>query len=147
MFKHIFIPTDGSPLSTRAVEAGIALARETGARITACLVIDAVPARLFAAPYRGEEQAIAQMEERQRSAAREHVAGLAHQAQQQGVDFEPVVETAPTAYEGIVRAAEERKCDLILMSSHGRRGLARLALGSVTDKVIQLSRIPVLVYR
>ena len=147
MFKHIFIPTDGSPLSTRAVEAGIAIAKESGARITACYVLDAVPARLFAAPYRGEEEAIARFEEMQRSAAREHVAGMARQAQSQGVDFDPVVETAATAYEGIVRAAEERKCDLILMSSHGRRGLARLALGSVTDKVIQLSKIPVLVYR
>ena len=147
MFKHIFIPTDGSPLSTRAVEAGIALAKETGARITGCHVIDAVPARLYAAPYRGEEQAIAQFEELQLNAARTHVAEIARKAQSQGVDFEPVVETAPTAYEGIVRAAEERKCDLILMSSHGRRGLARLALGSVTDKVIQLSKIPVLVYR
>ena len=147
MFKHILIPTDGSPLSNKAIEAGIALARETGARITGCHVVDAVPARLFAAPYRGEEEAIAKFEQRQLELARDEVAQFARQAEKQGVRFEPVVEKAPTAYEGIVKMAQERNCDLILMSSHGRRGLARLALGSVTDKVIQLSKIPVLVYR
>src|SRR5512134_2760639 len=147
MFKHILIPTDGSPLSAKAVAAGIALAKDCGARITGYHVIDAVPARLYAAPYRGEEQALAKLEEHQRAAAREHVAEIAECARQQGVPLEPVVESATTAYEGIVNAAQKRGGDLILMSSHGRRGLARLAVGSVTDKVIQLSKIPVLVYR
>ena len=147
MFKHILIPTDGSPLSEKAIAAGIALAKESGARITGYHVLEAVPARLYAYPYRGEEEAIAEFEERRQEAARKHIAELARNARKQGVAFEPVVQTARTPYEGIVKAAQERDCDLILMSSHGRRGLARLAVGSVTDKVIQLSRIPVLVYR
>ena len=147
MFKHILIPTDGSPLSARAVAAGIALARQSGARITGYHVLEAVPARLYAAPYRGEEEALAEFEEQRQKAARKHVAEIARAARKQGVALEPVVQTARTPYEGIVRAAQERDCDLILMSSHGRRGLARLAVGSVTDKVIQLSKIPVLVYR
>ena len=136
MFKHILIPTDGSPLSAKAVAAGIALAKESGARVTGYHVLEAVPARLYAYPYRGEEEAIAEFEEQRQKAARK-----------QGVSFEPVVQTARTPYEGIVKAAQERDCDLILMSSHGRRGLARLAVGSVTDKVLQLSKVPVLVYR
>ena len=147
MFKHILIPTDGSPLSEKAIAAGIALAKESGARITGYHVLEAVPARLYAYPYRGEEEAIAEFEERRQQAARKHIAELARNARKQGVAFEPVVQTARTPYEGIVKAAQERDCDLILMSSHGRRGLARLAVGSVTDKVIQLSKVPVLVYR
>ena len=147
MFKHILIPTDGSPLSEKAIAAGIALARESGARITGYHVLEAVPARLYAYPYRGEEEAIAEFEERRQQAARKHIAELARNARKQGVAFEPVVQTARTPYEGIVKAAQERDCDLILMSSHGRRGLARLAVGSVTDKVIQMSKVPVLVYR
>jgi len=147
MFKHILIPTDGSPLSAKAVAAGIALAKESGARVTGYHVLEAVPARLYAFPYRGEEEAIAEFEQRRQEAARKHVADIARTARKQGVPFEPVVQTARTPYEGIVRAAQERDCDLILMSSHGRRGLARLAVGSVTDKVIQMSKIPVLVYR
>ena len=110
-------------------------------------MLEAVPARLYAFPYRGEEEAIAEFEERRQQAARKHVAELARDARKQGVPFEPVVQTARTPYEGIVKAAQERDCDLILMSSHGRRGLARLAIGSVTDKVIQMSKVPVLVYR
>ncbi|HEU5177509.1 MAG TPA: universal stress protein [Burkholderiales bacterium] len=147
MFKHILIPTDGSPLSEKAIAAGIALAKESGARITGYHVLEAVPARLYAYPYRGEEEAIAEFEERRQEAARKHIAELARNARKQGVAFEPVVQTARTPYEGIVKAAQERDCDLILMSSHGRRGLARLAVGSVTDKVIQMSKVPVLVYR
>ena len=147
MFKHILIPTDGSALSAKAVAAGIALAKESGARITGYHVLEAVPARLYAYPYRGEEEAIAEFEERRQEAARKHVAEIARDARKQGVPFEPVVQTARTPYEGIVKAAQERSCDLILMSSHGRRGLARLAIGSVTDKVIQMSKVPVLVYR
>jgi len=147
MFKHILIPTDGSPLSEKAIAAGIALAKESGARITGYHVLEAVPARLYAYPYRGEEEAIAEFEERRQEAARKHIDELARNARKQGVSFEPVVQTARTPYEGIVKAAQERDCDLILMSSHGRRGLARLAVGSVTDKVIQMSKVPVLVYR
>jgi nucleotide-binding universal stress UspA family protein len=147
MFKHILIPTDGSELSAKAVSAGIALARECGARITGYHAIEAVPPRLFAAPYRGEEQALAEFEQRLTEVARQHIAGVAEDARRQGVEFEPLVQSAPSAYEGIVATAQKRDCDLILMSSHGRRGIARLALGSVTDRVIQLSRIPVLVYR
>jgi nucleotide-binding universal stress UspA family protein len=147
MFKHILIPTDGSPLAAKAVAAGIALAKECGARVTAYHAIEAVPARLYAVPYRGEEQAIAAFEERRKLDAEQHVAEMAHAARAQGVPIEPVVQAVATPYEGIVKAAQEHGCDLILMSSHGRRGLARLALGSVTDKVIQMSKIPVLVYR
>ena len=90
---------------------------------------------------------MAEFEKRHRSIARKHVAALARQAHKAGVKFDALVEVARTPYEGIIAAAQKKDCDLVLMASAGRRGLSRLAVGSVTDKVIQLSKVPVLVYR
>jgi nucleotide-binding universal stress UspA family protein len=147
MFKHILIPTDGSAVSDKAVKAGIALAKNSGARVTGYLALEPIPAHLYGEGYIADEDLVAEFERRSRSAAKKHVAALAREADKAGVPFESVVQTARTPYEGIVDAAQKRKCDLILMASHGRRGLARLTLGSVADKVIQLSKVPVLVYR
>jgi nucleotide-binding universal stress UspA family protein len=147
MFKHILIPTDGSPVSAKAVRAGIALARQSGARVTGYYALEPVPTHFYGDGYVVDARMIAEFERRGREAAKKRIAGLAREAQRAGVRFEPLVETAPTPYEGIVAAAKKRKCDLILMASHGKRGLSRLMLGSVADKVIRLSKVPVLVYR
>ena len=147
MFKHILIPTDGSPVSAKAIAAGIALAKQSGARVTGFMALEAVPAHLYKEGFAVEEQLIAEFERRSQAAARKHVATMARAAHKAGVRFEAVVTAARTPYEGIVDAAHKRNCDLILMASNGRRGLARFTLGSVTDKVIQLSKVPVLVYR
>lgn len=147
MFKHILIPTDGSPVSARAVKAGIAFAKETGARVTGYHAVEPVPTRLYGEGYVADKQMIAEFERRTRAAAKKHVAAIARAARKAGVRFEPLVQTARTPYEGIVEAAQKRNCDLIFMSSHGRRGLMRLALGSVADRVMTLSKVPVLVYR
>lgn len=147
MFKHILIPTDGSPVSAKAVKAGIAFAKESGAKVTGYHAVEPVPTRLYGEGYVADKQMIAEFERRRLAAAKKHIRSIARQALKAGVSFEPLVKTARTPYEGIVEAAQKRKCDLILMSSHGERGLARLILGSVADKVIQLSKVPVLVYR
>jgi len=147
MFKHILIPTDGSPVATKAVKAGIALAKQSGARVTGFYAVEPVPLHLYGEGYVADKRMIAEFEKRQRSAARKHVAALGREARKAGVPFDAVVQTARTPYEGIVSAAQKQNCDLVLMASNGRRGLARLAVGSVTDKVIQMSKVPVLVYR
>ena len=147
MFKHILIPTDGSPVSRKAVKAGIALAKEAGAKVTGYHAVEPVPAHLYGEGYIPDKGMIAEFERRQRAAAKKHVAALAREALKAGVPFEPVVQTSRRPYEGIVEAAKKRKCDLILMSSHGHRGFDRLMLGSVADKVIQRTTVPVLVYR
>ena len=147
MYKHILIPTDGSPVAAKAVKAGIALAKETGAKVTGYHAVEPVPTRIYGEGYLADEQMIAEFQRRSREAARKHIAGLARAARKAGVPFEPVVQTARTPYEGIVETARKRKCDLIFMSSNGYRGLARLMLGSVASKVIQLSKIPVMVHR
>jgi nucleotide-binding universal stress UspA family protein len=147
MFKHILIPTDGSPVSAKAVKAGIAFAKQSGARVTGYHAVEPVPTHLYGEGYVADKAMIAEFERRRRDAARKRIAAIARQARKAGVRFEPLVQIARTPYEGIVDAARKRKCDLILMSSHGHRGFSRLVLGSVADKVIQLSKVPVLVYR
>jgi nucleotide-binding universal stress UspA family protein len=147
MFKHILIPTDGSPVSAKAVKAGIEFAKQTGAKVTGYYAVEPVPVRLYGEGYVADRAMVAEFERRNLAAAKKHVSSIARAAAKQGVPFETVVQTARTPYEGIVDTAKKRRCDLILMSSHGRRGLMRLTLGSVADKVIQLSKVPVLVYR
>ena len=147
MYKHILIPTDGSPVSAKAVKAGIAFAKQSGARVTGYHAVEPVPTHLYGEGYVADKAMIAEFERRRRDAARKRIAAIARQARKAGVRFEPLVQIARTPYEGIVDAARKRKCDLILMSSHGHRGFSRLLLGSVADKVIQLSKVPVLVYR
>ncbi|HEX5767884.1 MAG TPA: universal stress protein [Burkholderiales bacterium] len=147
MFKHILIPTDGSPVSAKAVKAGIAFAKRSGGRVTGYYAIEPVPMRLYGEGYVVDRQMVAEFERRARDAAKKHVEAVARAAAKAGVKCDTLVETARTPYEGIIEAARKRRCDLILMASHGYRGLMRLTLGSVTDKVIQLSKVPVLVYR
>lgn len=147
MFKHILIPTDGSPVSTKAIKAGIELAKESGARVTGYYAIEPVPARLYGEGYIADRRTVAEFERRSRNAAKKHVAAIERAARKAGVRFEPLVETARTPYHGIIDAAKKRDCDLIFMSSHGRTGLMRIALGSVAGKVMTLSKVPVMVYR
>jgi nucleotide-binding universal stress UspA family protein len=147
MFKHILIPTDGSPVSAKAVKAGIAFAKQSGAKVTGYHAVEPVPTHLYGEGYVADKAMIAEFERRRRAEAKKHIAAVARQAAKAGVRFEPLVQIARTPCEGIVDAARKRKCDLILMSSHGHRGFSRLLLGSVADKVIQLSKVPVLVYR
>jgi nucleotide-binding universal stress UspA family protein len=147
MFKHILIPTDGSPVSTKAVKAGIALAKEHGAKVTGYHAVEPVPVHLYGEGYIADKEMVEEFDRRRRAAAKKHIDALAREAQKAGVTFEPLVQTSTRPYDGIVEAAKKRKCDLILMSSHGHRGLDRLMLGSVADKVIQRSKVPVLVYR
>jgi nucleotide-binding universal stress UspA family protein len=147
MFKHILIPTDGSAVSGKAVKAGIALAKEHGAKVTGYHAVEPVPVHLYGEGYIADRRTVAEFERRRLAAAKKHITGIAREALKAGVPFEPVVQTSPRPYDGIVETAKKRKCDLILMSSHGHRGLDRLMLGSVADKVIQRSRVPVLVYR
>lgn len=147
MFKHILIPTDGSSVSAKAVKAGVALAKESGAKVTGYYAVEPVPARLYGEGYIPSRQAVEDFERRNQAFAKKNVAAIERAARKAGVPFEPVVETARTPYHGIVEAAKKHDCDLIFMASHGRTGLMRMALGSVADKVMTLSTVPVMVYR
>ena len=142
MFKHILLPTDGSRLANRAAEAGIGLAMATGGRITICFVFEARN------PYaRGNPAMAMEFARSGREMAVEAMARVARVAKKAGMPFEEVAVKADAPYLGIIELAQKKKCDLICMASHSRRGLPALVLGSVTQKVLSTCKIPVLVYR
>jgi nucleotide-binding universal stress UspA family protein len=147
MYKHILIPTDGSRLSARVVVKGVALAKATGARVTGLFVAPAptpiVYKRFLPVGYLSPEE---HAEVIARAGAH-HLAAVAKAAAEAGVDCECVTVTGDFPADAIVSAASRRKCDLVFMASHSRSGLPDLLLGSETRKVLQRSKVPVLVYR
>ena len=148
MFKNILLPTDGSKLADKAVRKGIDFAKAVNAAVT--LVHVSLPYRRI----RDEGWIVpavrvlaARYNEQARAHARELLAKPQQYAAQTGVQCKTVYEVSELPYEAIIRAAQRSKCDLIMMASHGRRGLQGLLLGSETTKVLTHSKIPVLVYR
>jgi nucleotide-binding universal stress UspA family protein len=147
MYKHILVPTDGSPLSRAAVRASVRLAKALGARVTGLFV--APPATplvyhgLLPVGY-GTPKHNAAMIER---AARRHLDVIERAAREAGVRCETTYVTSDFPSEVILEIAGKRKCDLIYMASHGQRKLNTLLLGSQTQKVLAGAKIPVLVHR
>ena len=144
MFRHLLIPTDGSPLALEAATQAVAFARETGARLTAL----SVKPRFHPFTLRPE-----QVEDTAGDRwdvdlhARDHLAAVERLAREGGVPCEGVVVTSDRPWEAIVDAARTHGCDLIAMASHGRSGVASLLLGSQTQRVLAHSPVPVLIYR
>ena len=148
MFKHLLLPTDGSKLSDRAVQRGLEFAKEVGAKVTAMHVIPEfrmMADESFVLPTTADLKKRYDKEAKAR--ADRMLAKIGERAQAAGVKYECVSVMGDLAYEAIIDTAKKRKCDLILMASHGRRGLSGLLLGSETSKVLTHSKIPVLVVR
>ncbi|HRD95767.1 MAG TPA: universal stress protein [Rubrivivax sp.] len=147
MIQHILIPTDGSKLSARAVAQGMDLARATGARVTGLFVAPSPTPLVFEGlrpvAYMQPEQHAALIA---RAAAR-HLAVIERAAAAAGVVFEGLTVEGEYPAEAILEVARKRRCDLIVMASHGRRGVAALLLGSETQRVLLHSKLPVLVVR
>ena len=145
MFKHILLPTDGSKLSEAAVEKGMHFAKGIQAKITGLFVVPKEYPSYYEAEIPGsfKDQAEAEC----KAMAKRHLSSLNKAAQEAGVACEVVMEASDQPYEAIVSMAEQKGCDLIMMASHGRRGVGALLLGSETQKVLTHSKIPVLVYR
>jgi nucleotide-binding universal stress UspA family protein len=148
MYKHILIPTDGSETAEKAVAAGIEFARDAGARIT---WFTAVPE--YKPPSEGEVMArkhIVSVEThntRSREQAEKVLAGPAQRARAAGIECATDHAQSDHPYEAIIAAAKRHGCDLIFMSSHGRKVLPALFFGSETRDVLSHSTIPTLVYR
>ena len=143
MYRDILIATDGSDIATKAARQGIALAKSLDARVTALKVTD--PFYWHDANIPADAQP--DYEQAARREAKAILAELAEAAKAAGVVCETVhVEQGPP-YLAIIETAQAKGCDLIVMGSHGRGGVAALVIGSHTMKVLTHSRIPVLVYR
>ena len=145
MFKHILLPTDGSELSEAAVRNGIDFAKRLQAKVTGLCVVPKDYSSYYDAEFPGGVKERAEAE--RKANAKVHLAALTRVAQNEGVTCDVVMETSDQPYEAIVNLAEQKGCDLIMMASHGRRGIGALLIGSETQKVLTHSKIPVLVYR
>ena len=145
MYKHILVPTDGSPLSVRAAEQAIGLAKSIGAKVTGMNV--SIPFHVFALDPMVLSDTAEQYKKDCEDLAEKYLGAFAAVAKAAGVECEVVHVTADQPYEGIIDTATVRGCDLICMASHGRKGVAALILGSETRKVLTHSKIPVLVSR
>ena len=147
MFKHILLPTDGSSLSSKAVKRGIEFAGRIGARVTALHVVPEFKA--FAdegfAPLSPALKK--RFEDEARARATKMLETIARQARSRRVRCATLIVASDLPYQEIITTARKKKCDLIMMASHGRRGLSSLLLGSETAKVLLHSKVPVLVVR
>ena len=148
MIENILIPTDGSPNASKAVNAGVQLAKQLGATVTGyCAFETATAGADFEGYGIGRADADGALVKSARDTGENSVAEIAKAAADAGVPFVAVVDEAAAPDDGIIRAALEHRCDLIVMASRGRSGLAGLVLGSVTNNVLSHSTIPVHVIR
>ena len=145
MYKNILIPTDGSELAGKAVEHGIALAKAIGARLTVLTVLP--PFHTITIDTQMLEDTPAQYKTRMEKHAMLTLGAVAKAAQAAGVACETVQVEHEHPYQGIIDTAKSKGCDLVVMASHGRRGVSAIVLGSETVKVLTHSKIPVLVHR
>ncbi|MGO9804652.1 MAG: universal stress protein [Steroidobacteraceae bacterium] len=145
MYSNILIPTDGSELADTAVEHGIALAKRVGARATLLTVVP--PFHVFTANTQMLEDTPDQYKARMQEHTEKVFATGARAARAAGVGYESIVVDHEHPYLAIIDTADSKSCDLIVMASHGRHGVAAIVLGSETVKVLTHSKIPVLVYR
>ena len=145
MLSKILVPTDGSPLSLKAIEGAVSLAIKLRSSMVGVTIVEPYPYEAISNHTPVESRA--QHEARMQSEAAGRLMPLTAAAKAAGVPLETVVKTSISPYEAIIQTANEYACDGIVMSSHGRRGLSGLLLGSETQKVLTHSTIPVLVLR
>lgn len=136
MFKTILCPTDGSALSAKAAETTLKFAKENGSKVIGLFVEQTYP--YF--PY-------ASYTEKEKKAVKDSVQKIIDKAAEIGVSYEPNFVESTNPSQEIINAAERLQCDSIFLSSHGSKGIDKLLLGSVTQKVLLNSTIPVVVLK
>ncbi|KQV92056.1 universal stress protein [Pelomonas sp. Root1237] len=145
MFKHILLPTDGSRFSEQAVFHGVELARLSGARVTAFYATPAFHVLTYrASELEGSRDQFATDVRAHADLYLKFVSGVANEAK---VPCETLMEQNDHPHDAICSVAKRLQCDLIVMASHGRKGLTGLLLGSETQRVLAHTEVPVLVWR
>jgi nucleotide-binding universal stress UspA family protein len=145
MYKNLLIPTDGSELARKAIQHGVALAKAIGAKVTGLTVT--APFRVVTLAMGVVEDATTDYQKRMQENATKILGAITETAKAAGVACETVLAEHDYPYRAIIDTARSQGCDLIVMASHGRGGIAALVLGSETVKVLTHSNIPVLVHR
>jgi nucleotide-binding universal stress UspA family protein len=148
MIKHVLVPVDGSELSGKAVAQAVELARALKAKVTAFHAYPEYHAVLLY-EYVAPIDAISRKDyiASAKATADTYLATVTKAATAAGLEVDSVVVASDYPHEAIIQTAKKKKCDLIIMASHGRSGVSSLLLGSVTQKVLTHSKIPVLVVR
>ena len=144
MFKHILVPVDGSNSSMLAVHKGVELAKVFGSTLTAVYVVDPYPFTGVGADFAYGQSQYLSAATAEANTTLDAVKKITDEA---GITATTVVGEGHAVHEGIVRVLESTGADLIIMGSQGRRGLEKLMLGSVTQRVLGAVKIPVLVVR
>lgn len=144
MFKRILVPTDGSEITAKAIDAAIELAASLGAQLHTISVKEPFPYSAISEMQPTPPQEFFDAQER---IALKRVQSVVEQSQQAGVACQPHTVEALHPWEAIIDHAKRMDCDLLVMASHGRRGVSALLLGSETQKVLTHSKVPVLVVR
>ncbi len=144
MFKHILFPTDGSRTAEKAITTAVETAKQLGAKISAVSIIEPFPYMTV-----GDFVPIAtnDFEAQAKRNAAAALDQMQHACAEQGVPCDTLTLEAAHAHSGILSCALQTGCDLIVMGSHGRRGMEALLLGSTTTKVLTHTKLPVLVVR
>lgn len=147
MYQSILVATDGSKLSKQAVNSAIALAALAGAELVAVKVYPRYPMSYFEGGIALDPSEIARVEKQWANDAQAVVDAVKKAASSKGVSAKGLTVKSDVVSDAILGAAKKNKCDLIVMASHGRKGIKRLLLGSETQQVLTHSTIPVLVLR
>ena len=147
MYKRILVATDGSQLSHTAVEHALKLADATGAEVVALKVVPRYPQTYFEGGVALANEEVKRIEKQWQEEAQAVVNGVKAEGQKLEVKVKATTVKSDLIAEAIIAAGKRHKADLIVMASHGRRGLKRLLLGSETQQVLTHSHIPVLVLR
>jgi nucleotide-binding universal stress UspA family protein len=147
MYQRILVATDGSTLSKRAVNSAIALAALSGAELVALKVIPRYPQSYFEGGLALQAAEVSRVEEQWAQTGRAIVDAVQKAADAKGVKTKAITVKSDLVSDAIIAAAKKHKCDLIVMASHGRRGVKRLLLGSETQQVLTHTSVPVLVLR
>jgi nucleotide-binding universal stress UspA family protein len=147
MYKHILIPTDGSPTADKAVAAGLEFAREANAMVTLFTAVPEYELPTEAELMARRAQSLQEHERRSLEKARAILEAAAGRAREAGVLVDTEYAQSNRPYEAIIAAARKNACDVIFMGSHGRKGLQELWHGSQTHALLTHSDIPTLVYR
>lgn len=146
--KRILLPTDGSELSRNAIKQAVAFAKALGAKVVGLHVVPEFHTSMRYGHYVPTSLSIKKIvEEESKAKAKQVLASLEEEAARANLECECVTGFNDSIYEEIIRTAESRSCDLIIMASHGHAGLTGLLLGSETAKVLTHTKLPVLVLR
>jgi nucleotide-binding universal stress UspA family protein len=147
MYRKILVATDGSTLSKKAVRSAIELAGAVGAELVALYVVPRYPISYFEGGVTVSTAEIARTEKQWAEKGQAVVDAVRDAAEAAGVKAKAAVARSDLVAESILATVKKNKCDLVVMASHGRKGLKRILLGSETQQVLTHSTVPVLVLR